>query len=144
MINVGKIFIPRPRKPKQVEVNLSPETKKIIVEHNNISEKEIELQEESLQIEKKKLETQDRVEISLSEYNSMRSELEYLRKIKKAYTDLTIPIMRLNELSVSAKQNICNGEINFVKVSAFEDFDPCNFNKTYKIALYFTVEEDRL
>lgn len=138
MIDIGKIFILR--KPKQIEVNLSPETKKVIVEHNDISEKEIELKEESLQIEKQKLKTQDRVDISLSEYSSMKSELEYLRKIKKAYTDLTIPIMRLNELPVSAKQNICNGKINFVKVSAFEDFDPCNFNKTCKIALYFTTE----
>ena len=67
MINVGKIFIPR-NKTKQVEVNLNPETKKIIVEHNNISEREVELQEESLNIEKEKLKTQDRVEISLSEY----------------------------------------------------------------------------
>lgn len=141
MINVGKIFIPR-TKTKQVEVNLNPETRKIIVEHNNISEREVELQEESLNIEKEKLKTQDRVEISLSEYTKMKEELETLRNVKKAYMKLLTPVINLKEISETHKRKICDGKIETVRVNAYEDLDPYMMKKCLKVALYFTVEED--
>lgn len=134
----------RPKQPKQVEVNLNPETKKVIVEHNRISEEEIELQQESLKIEKEKLKVKDRVEISLSEYNKMKDELEYLSKIKNAYFNLINPVIKSSNISVEVKKLICDGKINFAKFLATPDFDPCNMKTVIKVALYFTVEEDRL
>lgn len=137
------VFMPKNlKKPKQIEVNLSPGTEKIFVEHNNISEREIELQQESLNIEKEKLKTQDRVEISLSEYNSMKEELESLRNIKKAYMKLLLPIMNLKEVSETHKRKICDGKIETAKVNAYEDLDPYMMKKCLKVALYFTVEAD--
>lgn len=129
-----------PKKPKQIEVNLNPETKKIIVEHNNISEKEIELQQESLELEKEKLKVKDRVEISLSEYNNMKEELESLRNVKKAYMKLLLPVVNLKDIPETHKRKICDGKIEFVKVNACQDFDPYMMENKLKVALYFTVE----
>ena len=139
MINVGKIFIPK--KPKQVEVSLSSDTKRVIEIHNKNSQEELELQKKQISLEEENLKTKDRVNISLTEYNDMKNELEYLSKIKEAYLNLIKPVINSHELSYEIRQKICDGKINFAKFIATPDYGPC-MDRVVKVALYFTVEEE--
>ena len=140
MIDIGKIFILR--KPKQVEVSLSSDTKRVLEIHNKTSQEELDIQKKRADLEEENLKTKDRVDISLSEYTKMKDEIEHLRKFKETYLSFMKPIINSHEISDTAKQKIFEGKTNFVKSVIMEDVDFLHMNKQIKIAFYFTVEED--
>ena len=137
MMALGKVFRITPRKPKKVEVDLSNDTKKMIIEQNKTSSEQIEIQREALECQKQNLMTKDRVEISLVEYNKMIDELKELRKFKEWYLKLVKPIIKNEEISEDMKAKILEGkELRNPRVMV--QANPFEFNT--KVMILFEVD----